>query len=53
MTTDPAPSAPFEVLIAGGGVAALEAALALRNLAGDRVSRQADRPESPSSSTGR
>ncbi len=38
MTTDPAPSAPFEVLIAGGGVAALEAALALRDLAGDRIS---------------
>ena len=37
MTTDPAPSAPFEVLIAGGGVAALEAALALRDLAGDRL----------------
>ncbi len=37
MTTDPASSAPFEVLIAGGGVAALEGALALRNLAGDRV----------------
>ena len=28
---------PFEVLIAGGGVAALEAALALEALAGDRV----------------
>jgi sulfide:quinone oxidoreductase len=38
MTTDPAPSAPFEVLIAGGGVAALEAALALRDLAADRIS---------------
>jgi sulfide:quinone oxidoreductase len=38
MTTDPASSAPFEVLIAGGSVAALEGALALRNLAGDRVS---------------
>jgi sulfide:quinone oxidoreductase len=37
MTTDPAPSAPFEVLIAGGSVAALEGALALRHLAGDRV----------------
>jgi len=37
MTTDPAPSAPFEVLIAGGGVAALEASLALRDLAADRV----------------
>src|SRR3982074_1474953 len=29
---------PFRVLIAGGGVAALEAALALRELAGDRIS---------------
>jgi sulfide:quinone oxidoreductase len=29
---------PFRVLIAGGGVAALEAALALRELAGERVS---------------
>jgi sulfide:quinone oxidoreductase len=28
---------PFEVVIAGGGVAALEAALALRELAGDRI----------------
>jgi sulfide:quinone oxidoreductase len=37
MTTDSAPSAPLEVLIAGGGVAALEGALALRDLAGDRV----------------
>lgn len=37
MSTDPATSAPFEVLIAGGGVAALEAALALRDLAADLV----------------
>src|SRR5664279_3326162 len=37
MTTDPAQSAPSEVLIAGGGVAALEALLALRDLAGDRA----------------
>lgn len=37
MTTDPAQSAPSEVLIAGGGVAALEALLALRDLAGERV----------------
>jgi sulfide:quinone oxidoreductase len=29
--------APFEVVIAGGGVAALEASMALRELAGDRV----------------
>lgn len=32
-----ASSAPFEVLIAGGGIAALEASLALREHAGDRV----------------
>lgn len=32
-----AASAPFAVVIAGGGVAALEAALALRDLAGERV----------------
>jgi sulfide:quinone oxidoreductase len=31
------PKQPFDVLIAGGGVAALEGALALRDLAGDRV----------------
>ena len=31
------PSSPLRVLIAGGGVAALEAVLALRSLAGDRV----------------
>jgi sulfide:quinone oxidoreductase len=37
MTTEPNPSEPFEILIVGGGVAALEAALALRRLAGDRV----------------
>lgn len=37
MTSDSAQSAPSEVLIAGGGVAALEALLALRELAGDRV----------------
>src|SRR5215472_1644681 len=29
---------PFKVLIVGGGVAGLEAALALRDLAGERVS---------------
>jgi sulfide:quinone oxidoreductase len=36
---DPPPAAaePFEVVIAGGGVAGLEAALALRDLAGERV----------------
>ncbi len=37
MTTDSDQSAPSEVLIAGGGVAALEALLALRDLAGDRA----------------
>lgn len=36
MATEPAE--PLKVLIAGGGVAALEAALALRELAGERVS---------------
>ncbi len=37
MTTGPAVPAQFEVVIVGGGVAALEAALALRDLAADRV----------------
>jgi sulfide:quinone oxidoreductase len=37
MTIEPNHSDPFEVVIAGGGVAALEAALALGKLAGDRV----------------
>jgi sulfide:quinone oxidoreductase len=46
MTTDSAPSTPFEVLIAGGGVAALEGALALRNLAGDRVAIRVISPRS-------
>lgn len=36
MSSDP--QQPFKVLIAGGGVAGLEAALALRDLAGERVS---------------
>ena len=36
---------PCRVLIAGGGVAALEAALALRELAGDRVSTSLLAPE--------
>jgi sulfide:quinone oxidoreductase len=47
MTTDPAAPAPFEVLIAGGGVAALEAALALRDLAADRLTTRliSARPE--------
>lgn len=37
MTTQDTPSEKFRVLIAGGGVAALETALALKELAGDRV----------------
>ncbi len=36
---------PFRVLIAGGGVAALEGALALRDLAGERVSLMLLAPE--------
>ena len=36
MTTNPRP-APFRVLVAGGGVAGMEAVLALRDLAGERV----------------
>jgi sulfide:quinone oxidoreductase len=44
--SSPSPSRqPFEVLIAGGGVAALEAALALRELAGERVSITVLAPE--------
>ncbi len=38
MKTDNSTSERFRVLLAGGGVAALEAALALRDLAADRVS---------------
>jgi sulfide:quinone oxidoreductase len=38
-------SRPFNVLIAGGGVAALETALALRDLAGDRVTMTMLAPE--------
>ena len=37
MTDGPHPTEPRRVLIAGGGVAGLEAAFALRELAGDRV----------------
>jgi sulfide:quinone oxidoreductase len=37
MTPTSSSSEPFKVLIAGAGVAGLEAALALRDLAGDRV----------------
>jgi sulfide:quinone oxidoreductase len=38
VSVDGLTSEPLEVLIAGGGVAGLESALALRDLAGDRVS---------------
>jgi sulfide:quinone oxidoreductase len=38
MNSDAPASTRFEVLLAGGGVAAVEAALALRDLAGERVS---------------
>lgn len=37
MNETTSPKQPFDVLIAGGGVAALEGALALRDQAGDRV----------------
>lgn len=37
MTTQDTPTQPLRVLIAGGGVAALETALALKDLAADRV----------------
>jgi sulfide:quinone oxidoreductase len=37
MSVDPTQTKPFKVVIVGGGVAALEGALALRDLAGDRV----------------
>ena len=40
-----APAAPLRVLIAGGGVAALEAALALRDLAEERVALELLSPE--------
>src|SRR5205823_6382506 len=39
------PQSSFNVVIAGGGVAALEGALALRDLAGDRVSTTLLAPE--------
>ncbi len=48
MTSTPprrAPRAPLHVLIAGGGVAALEAMLALRELASDRVDVELLAPE--------
>ena len=40
---------PTNVLIAGGGPAALEAALALHRLAGDRVADDAARPRGATS----
>lgn len=61
-TTQIEPGTPrFRVLIAGGGVAALEALLALRELAGDRVAPMLFAPDpefqrclrpTPSSGTG-
>jgi sulfide:quinone oxidoreductase len=42
---NPNPHTPFRVLIVGGGVAGLEAALALRELAGDRVTTTLLAPE--------
>ena len=36
MSSSSGPAAPFKVVIAGGGVAALEAVLALRELGGER-----------------
>ena len=46
MTATTSPKQPFDVLIAGGGVAALEGALALRELAGDRVRTELLAPDS-------
>jgi sulfide:quinone oxidoreductase len=45
MNSSISPTSSFRVLIAGGGVAALEAALALRELAGDRVATALLAPE--------
>lgn len=45
MNSSTAPTQSLRVLIAGGGVAALEAALALRELAGDRVATTLLAPE--------
>ena len=44
---------PFNVVIAGGGVAALEAALALRDFGGERDIDNRCSPPTRSSSTGR
>ncbi len=46
MNAEPDAADPFEVLIAGGGVAGLEAALALRDLAGERVALRLLAPNS-------
>jgi sulfide:quinone oxidoreductase len=45
MNSSTSPTPPFRTLIAGGGVAALEAALALRELAGDRIATTLLAPE--------
>ena len=50
---NPTTNTPFRVLIVGGGVAGLEAALALRELAGERVATTLLAPARPSSSTAR
>ncbi|HEY2650472.1 MAG TPA: hypothetical protein VGI50_01035 [Solirubrobacteraceae bacterium] len=46
MSAEPDAAEAFEVLIAGGGVAGLEAALALRDLAGERVALRLLAPNS-------
>lgn len=45
MNSSSYPTQPFRTLIAGGGVAGLEAALALRELAGDRITPTLLTPE--------
>ena len=49
----PASIPPLRVLVAGGGVAAVEAVLALRALAGRRVSSSCSRPPTTTSSASR
>ena len=41
------PGLPAEVLIVGGGVAALETLMALRDLAGDRVRIEVETTDAP------